>query len=209
MPYVTKGDLNTKARDNEKIFAEIRIGDHISLVGGRNVWWVVHEMRPFKALPSLLLVEARNKGSNRPQSAVQFKEIQPMHTIGCIVKRPTITPNGESHIIFTMPMPNKRHAIDALHEIVSQKVGFSHLDENPIDAKENHIKIMQRFSHVEVWLRNKQVLIEGRDALARLSPEASVHGRKWLRIGRALRVLSKGADDLLPVSETSHLFMIP
>ena len=58
---------------------------------------------------------------------------------------------------------------------------------------------------LQVWLQRKQYLLAGRQALARLDPQVvSLHHKKSLRVGRALRALSGGGNDLLPVGCGNH-----
>ena len=150
-----QGDHNQhKTQSTSKISAEIQIGDEINLTTGRNVWWSVHEMRPLSLPPSLLLVQVNSvQTSAHQKNLVVFKEILPMCVLGCVVRRRSGDDDG--CIVFSLPKPRVSATLQSLHELVAKKVGLCDLrpgiDENSdTDTADNHIAMMQRFSHVEV-----------------------------------------------------------
>jgi hypothetical protein len=128
---------------------------------------------------------------------VNYKEALPLEIMGCLVQRKIWDGQAnEGMLTFAMPSVDSKDALKALHDLVIERVGILQQDEIRY-SPDRQMQRMQQASNVAVWLKRKEFQLRGRELLSRIDPSISMHGKRGLRVGRCLKILSHGSKDLL------------
>ena len=151
--------------------------------------WVVKEMRVHKK--TVLMLNSTKH---------EYKEVFLIQLYGAFVKRS----KGTTDICFQFPKPNFQKLKESLKEIVlefesspgphhSPSSSSSHRrekDVKPFDSKGSNITI-------KVWAKQKDEKLKAKLLVSQLDSTLVKHVPTWLKVGRVLRSLSRGSNDLL------------
>ena len=176
------------------IHATVQIGDLLAWVKSKGAplkWYSVHELRQHNL--TILLESSMRKG--------EYKEIHLIQLYGAFVRRsnPWSPVNlSESEICFQLPKPSFKALQPSIEEIVreceesesmyppSSKVRPSDraIDNGPLVTK-------------NVWNKERDEKAKARLLVPQIDVTVATNKESWLMVGRMLRLLSKGGNDLL------------